>query len=100
MRHIPNTRLYLPDPPLAWLILVVGVLLIAVGTAAAVRVRAHMWGETRNILGAFISFNRDTLHYWLHDYDEPDKWLVGLAMILRFPVAFAILWAIIGLAWT
>jgi len=100
MRHIPNTRLYLPEPALAWVIIVVGVILIAVGTAAAVRVRAHMWGETRSILGALISFNRDTLHYWFHDYDEADKWLLGLAMIIRFPVAFAILWAIAGLAWT
>lgn len=100
MRHIPNTRLYLPEPALAWVLIILGVLLIALGTLAAMRVRAHMWGETRGMFQALINFNRETFHYWMHEYDEADKWLLGLAMGIRFPAAIGILWAIAGLAWT
>lgn len=99
MRTIPGTRMLLPEPALAWVFLVVGVLLLAIGTAAAVRVLAHMWGGTRSLIDVLIALNRPLSGYFLHDYDEPDKVLMGVLLVGRVPGVILTLWGLAGLIW-
>lgn len=96
-RKIPNSRLTLPEPAMAWILIVVGVVLIAIGTMCMMRVRAHMWGETRTLFEAFFNQSRETLGYLIHDYDEPDKPLIFLALIGRFLGGIGVVWGMIGL---
>lgn len=98
LRQVSGSRLYLPEPAFAWFLIILGVLVIAFGTLAAIKVRSRMWSETGSLLQSLLNVNRDTWNYLLHDYEEPDKWLIALIMALRFPAAIGILWGGAGLA--
>ena len=85
---------------MAWIMIVSGLVLIALGTLAALKVRAHMWGDTRTAWQLLVNFDRPTFSHWIHEYDQPDKWLLGLGLFLRFPAAIVVLWGLAGLVWT
>lgn len=96
-RSIPGTRLVVPTTPVAWAFIVVGLILIAVGTVGMMRVRRHMWDETRSTLEAIFNASRETLGYLLHDYDEPDKPLIILGLVGRVIGGILIVWSLIAL---
>ncbi|HRF59753.1 MAG TPA: hypothetical protein PLH94_07560 [Fimbriimonadaceae bacterium] len=98
-RTIPGSRLLVPTVPVAWALIVLGVVLIAVGTAGMIRVRSHMWGETRSMFEAMFNSTKGTLSYLLHEYDEPDKPLILLGLVGRFLGGVLVLWSLIALIW-
>ena len=99
-RKIPNSRLTLPEPMMAWVLIIVGVVLIALGTLCAMRIRSHMWGETTSLLQAFFNHSRETIGYLIHDYDQPDKPLMFLGLFGRVVGGLGVVWGMIGLIWT
>lgn len=99
LRKIGSSRLVLPEPPLAWILLVVGVLLVAIGTAGVLRVRRRMGEEADGLLGHLLVRGRGTLSYLLHDYDGEDRGLILLGLLGRVIGGIAIVWGLAGLIW-
>lgn len=86
---------------LAWPLIIVGAVLIVLGTACMMKVRRQMLAEQGTVLGLFVSSLRETSNYLLHDYDQPDRPLMLLAWVGRFfggvaVVAGGILWFLKG----
>lgn len=84
---------------MAWVFIVLGVVLVAIGTAGMMRVRRHMWSESRTLLEAIFTSSRETLSYLLHDYDEPDKPLIFLGLVGRIIGGILVIWSLIALIW-
>ncbi|MCW5941377.1 MAG: hypothetical protein KIS66_04045 [Fimbriimonadaceae bacterium] len=98
MRTVPGTRLVLPEPLIAWVLVVVGAVGLVVGTLCAMRVRRSVNAEGGWIESLFRS-GSSTLGILLHDYDEPDKALMAAGLILRPVLGAVMLWGIAGVAW-
>lgn len=106
VRKIGSSRLVLPEAPLAWVLVVVGVLLVALGTAGALRIRRRMWEEANQsdsvgglLVGQVLLRGRETFSYLLHDYDGEDRPLIFLGLFGRVVGGLAILWGLAGLIW-
>lgn len=106
LRKVGSSRLVLPEPALAWILVAFGVLLVAIGTAGALRVRRRMWQDASDsdtlpgqVVGHLLMRGRGTLAYLLHEYDEPDKGLILLGLVGRVIGGLAILWGLAGLIW-
>lgn len=97
LHTIPGTRLTVPSPVLAYVLLALGLLLMVVGTLAALKVRRHMMAGAASWLDWFMMRERETLGYLLHDYDESDKPLILMGLAGRFFGGLLALWAAIGL---
>ncbi|HRK20897.1 MAG TPA: hypothetical protein PLX06_03780 [Fimbriimonadaceae bacterium] len=94
---IPGSRLTVPTPGFAWVLIILGAILIVIGTAGAMKVRRHMMDEAGNFFELVLMRSRETFSYLLHDYDEPDKFLILLGFVGRIVGGLLILWAGIGL---
>ncbi|HRI44420.1 MAG TPA: hypothetical protein PLL78_07650 [Fimbriimonadaceae bacterium] len=99
VRKIGSSRLVLPEPPLAWILLVVGVLLVAIGTAGVLRVRRRMGEEAEGMLGHLLMRGRGTLSYLIHDYDGQDRGIIFLGLFGRVIGGIVIVWGLAGLIW-
>ncbi len=96
LRTIPNSRLVVPAPDLAWVLLLAGMALIVWGTLCAMKVRRAMNEETGE-LGPLINHGRSNLGYLLNDYAEDDKPLLLLGLIGRVFGGLLVVWAGIAL---
>lgn len=94
---IPGTRLTVPTPGLAYVLLALGAILIVLGTAGAMKVRRHMMDSASGFFELLLMRGRETFSYLLHDYDEPDKRLILLGLVGRVLGGLMIVWAAIGL---
>lgn len=89
--------MFLPEPVLAWLFVVLGLGGIVFGTVCAMKVRRSMNAEAGWM--ALLRREGSTLGLLLHEYDEGDKALMVAGLVLR-PVLGALLaWGVVGLVW-
>jgi len=96
IRYIPGSRLALPEPLLAWPLLILGAALIVCGTLCAMKVRRHMhagdgWGER------LLKTEGGILGYLIHEYDEPDRPFLLAGLLGRVIGGVALIWAGIAL---
>jgi hypothetical protein len=96
LKTIPNSRLVVPAPELAWVLIVVGLALIVWGTMCAMKVRRAMNEET-GALGPLVNHGRSNLGYLLNDYVDDDKPLLLLGLAGRMIGGLMVVWAGIGL---
>jgi hypothetical protein len=98
MYSLPGTRITLPQMPLAVLCILVGVVLITLGVLCTRKIRAHMWATQTEPVEMAFNLIRKTQPYLIHEYDEPDKWLMMLGYVGRYPGGLLLLWGIAGIA--
>lgn len=95
-RTVAGTRLIIPEPALAWLLLALGLALIVWGTLCAMKIRRAMNDET-GLLGPLINEGRSNLGYLLNDYDGGDKPLLLFGLVARLIGGVWVVWAGIAL---
>lgn len=96
LHQVQGARLWVPDPALAWVTLLVGSGLIIIGALCALKVRRSRLESGIDGIQPFIGWGRENLSYLIHDYDGSDKFLLLLGMGGRMVGVLAILWAAAG----
>lgn len=86
-------------PALAWILIVVGVLLVIFGTLCAMKVRRTVLDDSESPLDWLAKTGFQTISMLLYEYDEPDKPLMLLGFLGRVLGMVGLLWGVLGLVW-